>query len=78
MWNCYIQAPTALTFVHTFCLCLVLQVDKVIDDINETNEQMKQMQDVFATPTGIAAGGAGEGELGHMDGEGARGRKCRW
>ena len=43
-------------------------MDKVINDINETNEQMKQLQDVFATPTGIAAGGTGEGEMGFVGG----------
>lgn len=31
------------------------KVDQVLDDITEVNEQMKQMQDAFANPTGIGA-----------------------
>lgn len=30
-------------------------VDKVLDEINETTDQMKQIQDAFANPTGFAA-----------------------
>lgn len=30
-------------------------VDKVLDEINETNDQMKQLNDVFSQPTGLSA-----------------------
>lgn len=30
-------------------------VDKVLDEINETTDQMRQIQEVFANPTGLAA-----------------------
>lgn len=30
-------------------------VDKVLDEINETTDQMRQIQEVFAAPTGLAA-----------------------
>lgn len=31
------------------------QVDQVLDDINEANDQMKQIQDALAMPTGLGA-----------------------
>lgn len=30
-------------------------VDQVLDDINEANDQMKQIQDALAMPTGLGA-----------------------
>lgn len=40
----------------------VENVDKVLDEINETTDQMKQIQEAFAQPTGLA-GDMDEDEL---------------
>lgn len=56
--------PLLLPVCLTVCCCRcpvprqamkIDQVDQVLDDINEANDQMKQIQDALAMPTGLGA-----------------------